>query len=192
MIKYNTVTLLTDSAVWPGETGSALAPKPVDSVHADAAVVTEIGEEINKKKKRNVKSHILSSCNKAHRLCVCVCVYVATVEGGHKPQFSSSIQASTFQMLIAVSSPSPPLLSSCLLKAGLPPRSHGKNGHVCPHPPPLHPPPAFTMGKVGVLYPPAQEKKPLSPPIQYPSPRSSPTLRDAPFEAWFKDDFHCF
>lgn len=35
--------LLTDSAVRPGEPGSALAPEPVDSVHADAAVVAARG-----------------------------------------------------------------------------------------------------------------------------------------------------
>ena len=51
MIKYNLVSLLTDSTVRSGETGSALAPKPVDSIHADAAVVTERGEEIKKNKK---------------------------------------------------------------------------------------------------------------------------------------------
>lgn len=32
---------LTDSAVRSGETGGALAPEPVDSVHADPTVVTE-------------------------------------------------------------------------------------------------------------------------------------------------------
>lgn len=35
--------ILTDSAVWPGKAGSALAPKPVDPIHADAAVVAVRG-----------------------------------------------------------------------------------------------------------------------------------------------------
>lgn len=39
------LSLLTDSAVRSGETWSALAPKPVDSVHTDAAVVTERGKK---------------------------------------------------------------------------------------------------------------------------------------------------
>lgn len=36
--------LLTDSAVWAGEPRSALAPKPVDPVHAEASVVAARGE----------------------------------------------------------------------------------------------------------------------------------------------------
>lgn len=65
-------------------------------------------------------------------ICVCVCV-----GGVHNAQFNSSIQAFTFQMLIAMSSPSPPFL----LKAQpptphpppIPPRLHWKNGPLTPN-----------------------------------------------------------
>lgn len=39
------MSVLTDSAVRPGEARSTLAAEPVDSVHADAAVVAEEGRE---------------------------------------------------------------------------------------------------------------------------------------------------
>lgn len=131
------------------------------------------------------KSHILSSCNKAH----CVCDGGGG-GGGHKAQFNSSIQASTFQMLIAVSSPSPPLPSShhaslpFLLKARLPPQVAWEEWT---HKPPRHSPTCIHHGVGGD--PPQNLSLHLS--LSY-SIAKPPVLRDAPFEAWFKDNFHCF
>lgn len=118
------------------------------------------------------KRNILSSCNKAHLflfgfvyVCICSgCGGVGGWRGGHKALFNSSIQASTFQMLIAVSSPSPLLLSTCLLpfllKAQLPPtiRSLRKEWTRMPTTPATPPPTCIHHGVGGT------PASPLSPP----------------------------
>lgn len=168
---------LTDSAVRSGETGGALAPEPVDSVHADPTIVTEGAKKLTVRWGR-------TSFPATTKHIDCVPLW----GGGHKTQFNPSIQASTFQMLIGVSSSSPPLIRPSSIppqKPSFPPRSHGKNGHVhplCHSTPHLHSP----QGRWDSCPP---HKTPTSHcPIQY----LSPLLCEMPFEAWFKDNFHCF
>lgn len=70
---------LTDSAVWSGEAGGALAQEPVDSVHADPAVVTEEGTE---KRVSEREPHPVQLQQKPHHP-LFVCVHkVVLVRGG--------------------------------------------------------------------------------------------------------------
>lgn len=111
--------VLTDSTVRSSEPRGTFTAEPVDSIHTDTAIVTEKVERFKKiYLMRLYKSHILPAATKPM-------FFVSLCGGGHKAQFNSSIQASTFQMLIGVSSPSFPCSHhasvSVLLKALLPP-----------------------------------------------------------------------
>lgn len=123
---------LTDSAVRSGETGGALAPEPVDSVHADPTIVTEGAKKLTVRWGR-------TSFPATTKYIDCVPLWGGGVSQDSVQPINTSLHLSNANRCVQfLPSPHQAFFHSSS-KAKLPPRSHGKNEHV--HPPlPFYPP----------------------------------------------------
>lgn len=178
LFHHNLMPSLTDSAVRSGETGGALTPEPVDSVHADPTVVTAGAKKLTVRWDRTSFPATTKYID---------CVPLWGVSQDSVQPINTSLHLSNANRCVQ-SLPSPPLIRP----SSIPPQSQASpqvaRKEWTRTPPSAILPPTCIHHRVGgtLVLP---TKLPL---LTVLFNIWAPSSARCPFEAWFKGNFHCF